>query len=220
MVFQTARQHVLRTGKKHLLAVKREEIRALPHLSHVMIVLHKRLHEVPVHAVFTSIQKHLAAVPRVLIGDHNTVRAVLLDPELRISEGIRVSTLRQIFARNNRVFGIFDIIVAIAKSQTLRLHFLLYPVFIVDQLTPCIHEHLSSIRKCQCAAGITTVSIIRPVRRHRRRQIAPVDQVFAHRVSPVHGTPMRVVGMILIKHMILAVIIGKPVGVVHPSYAC
>jgi hypothetical protein len=34
----------------------------------------------------------------------------------------------------------------------------------------------------------------------------------------MHGTPVGVIGVILVKHMVFSIIIGKSVGVVHPAH--
>ena len=47
-------------------------------------------------------------------------------------------------------------------------------------------------------------------------QVLPMDQVAAHRMAPVHGTPAGGVGEVLVKKVVLTSIIDKAVGIVDP----
>ena len=44
-----------------------------------------------------------------------------------------------------------------------------------------------------------------------------MQQIVAHGMAPMHGIPLRIIGIVLVEQMILAVIIGKAVGIVHPA---
>ena len=217
VVFQSTGKHVLCTGQQHIFSVKLKEIGTLPHFSELMIIFHQSLHERPVNSVLTAIEEHLTAVFPVLVGDQHPKASVLFHPELRIPECIRIAPFGKIPSCDHRVSRVLDIIVTVPKCQILSLGFLFFTVLIDDQLAAGIHQHLPSVRQCKCTAGITSVSVIRPVRSHCGGKIGPVDQILADRMSPVHRPPMRIIRVILIKQMILSVIIREAVRIVHPS---
>ena len=50
-----------------------------------------------------------------------------------------------------------------------------------------------------------------------RCEVFPVDEVFAHRVAPVHVAPLGTVGVVLEIEVILAVFVDQTVGIVHPA---
>ena len=45
----------------------------------------------------------------------------------------------------------------------------------------------------------------------------PVAKVFTRGVTPVHGTPVHGIRMILIENVIFALVVGKAVRVVEPA---
>ena len=47
-------------------------------------------------------------------------------------------------------------------------------------------------------------------------QLLPVDQVLGDGVPPGHVAPVRAFGVVLVEHVVLAVVVDEPVGVVHP----
>ena len=47
-------------------------------------------------------------------------------------------------------------------------------------------------------------------------QIAPIHQILAHCVRPVHGTPYFILGVMLIKQVVFSLVIDHAIGVVHP----
>ena len=53
--------------------------------------------------------------------------------------------------------------------------------------------------------------------RKRDGTVVPVDQIRADGVSPVHGSPVAVIGIVLVVEVILAVVPDHAVGIVHPE---
>ena len=82
-----------------------------------------------------------------------------------------------------------------------------------------IHQQQSPVRQFDGIAGKTAVPVIGFVRRQGGREILPVEQVFAYRMAPMHRPPYRIVGMILVKHMVFPFIVTKAVGIIHPARA-
>ena len=78
---------------------------------------------------------------------------------------------------------------------------------------------MTAVRQFDCAAGEAAVPVIFAVGRERRGQPLPVDEIAGLDVSPVHGAPFGVVGVVLEKQMIFALVGGKAVGVVDPADA-
>ena len=68
----------------------------------------------------------------------------------------------------------------------------------------------------QGAPGKNTISVISLGREYRNSQMFPMHQVFADRMSPVHGPPPGTIGKILIKQMVVSLVVYKAVGVVYP----
>ena len=52
---------------------------------------------------------------------------------------------------------------------------------------------------------------------NRRVEVFPMNQVFAHGMSPMHIPPYRTVRIILEIKVIFTVFINQPVGVIHPA---
>ena len=94
------------------------------------------------------------------------------------------------------------------------------PIWLAFPDHPGIHEQLPSVRKLNGAARETAVPVINLIRSQRGRKVFPVQQVLAHRMPPVHGSPIGVIRIVLVKHMVFPLIPGKTVGIIHPSGAC
>ena len=91
--------------------------------------------------------------------------------------------------------------------------------FVTDALEP----HMTGVDERQYAvvvhraAGKATVPIERIAGCQGNGFMLPVHQIVACHMSPMHGPPMFIVRIVLIKHMIEAVAVGETVGIVHPA---
>ena len=99
----------------------------------------------------------------------------------------------------NRIVFIFHIVHPVPHGQALSLHLVPAAVFLTRPDHTRIHEQLSAVRQGQGASGEAPVPVIGLVRRKRRGKVFPVQQVTAHRMSPVHGPPLGLIGIVLIK---------------------
>ena len=80
-----------------------------------------------------------------------------------------------------------------------------------------IHQQLPPVRQLDGAAGETAGGVVVSVRSHGRREALPADEISGLHMSPVHGTPLVGVGVVLIKEVVLPLVDGEAVGVVHPA---
>jgi hypothetical protein len=69
------------------------------------------------------------------------------------------------------------------------------------------------------AAGKTALVVIYLIGSHGCRQRGPVEKVHADCMTPVHGSPHRSIGIILVEQVELALIIPESVWIVHPAAA-
>ena len=128
-----------------------------------------------------------------------------------------VPSRRQGILREDRIQVPFFKINPVADREALSLHFMPGTFGISFTAHACIHEKQLSVRHFHCAAGKAAVLIIVAIRCQRGRQVFPVQQVIAHRMSPVHGIPGRAVRVILIEQLVSVLIINESVRVIHPA---
>ena len=218
VVLETLWQHVLGAGQQHLLSVQLEEIRALPHETQTEVVLHQGLHKRPVNGIVAPVQKHLPAVANMIIRQEHPVGSIRLLPGLRIAECGPVPALGQIPLRENGISGVFGVEKSVSEGQILNLE--LRDVSVRAELGDHagIDQHMAAVGQGESVPGEAAVPVIGLVRRHGHRQVLPLQQVLRDRVAPVHGSPVGVVGMILVEHVILPVVQGEPVRIIHPAY--
>ena len=172
---------------------------------------------VPLQAVHTFIEKNGTAVVRGSVSDNGVVGSVLLSPYLGVPEVHRAATLRQIAFGQDRVKGIFFIVEAITDGHALRLDIPKESIFVPLPLNSCVHQKMPPVRQLYCAAGKASGGVAGLVGGQGGRQPLPVDEVLCGQVSPVHGTPLVGIGVILVEQMAFPLIDGKSVGVVHPA---
>ncbi len=216
VILQSLGQHIHGTGQQHVFSVQLKEVRTLPHPSDAVAVLRQYPDEIPVEKIRAAVEQQLSPLAGLVVGNQGAVGAVPGLPELRVPEGKAAAPLRRL--RNHRVPLVFLIVQPVPKGQVLALDLPDLPAEGVLLGHACVHQHMPSVRQGQGAARETAVPVAGFVRGHSRREIGPVEQVAAHRVSPVHGTPVGVVGMVLVKEVVAALIPGKAVGVVQPAH--
>ena len=207
--------HILRRDHQHLLIVQREEIRTLPHFPVPVAAPVNHGLKLPLREIFGGIQKNLAAAVCVAASHHHIIGAVLF-PYLWIPEILQAASLGKHIGGNHRIAGIFFIIRAVAHCQTLCLTYRLLSVRKAYLRNACVQETLFALILHR-TAGKYPLGVIGLIRRHRRRQIFPADQILSYRMAPVHGIPCGSVRIILVKQMVYSLISGKSVGIVHPS---
>src|SRR5262249_486249 len=84
-----------------------------------------------------------------------------------------------------------------------------------DQGRPACHAKARRVLAVDDrAAGECPVSI--GARTDRLADLFPMHQVAAHRVAPVHVSPIPTTGIVLKEEMIFAILVYQPVGVVQP----
>ena len=133
---------------------------------------------------------------------------------------MHAASFRNIRFIQYRIHLILLVIHSIAYSKALGLHITVFSIRLALPEHPGVHQQMSTVWERYRAPGKAAVSVISLVRRQSCREIFPVQEIFAHRVPPVHGPPPRLIGIILIKHMILSVVIRESVGIIHPASTC
>ena len=152
VIFKSLREHILRAGEEDLLSVQLKEIRALPHKTEPVIVLHKRFNEFPVDAVLALIEKHPSAVSDPVVGDQTAVSAILKLPDLRIPEGIAAAAEGKILLRKHRVPFIFRVIHTVTEGQALSLYLSDLSALRVFVDDTGVHQKMLSVRKLDRAS--------------------------------------------------------------------
>ena len=216
MKFQSFGFHKLGGSNQHLTAVQREKVRAFPHLPVLVFAAVQHPCKLPVFQIFGTVQKDLPAGIFAPAAD-NRIKAVFLPPDFRIPEILRGTSLWQAVRRNHRIAVPFPVIDPVPLRHALGLTDHGFSVRPFRFLYPGIHQVLFSVI-FQCAAGKTALSVVILIRRQRCRKKLPADKILRFRMSPVHGTPLRAVGMVLEKQVIFSLETGKSVGIVNPSH--
>ena len=217
MKFQSHGLHLLGAGEQDLLPVQREEIRALPHFSVLVMAGVQGADERPLPAVPAAVEQDGPAAVCGAVADDGVIRPVCLPPDLGVPEVHRTAALRQILAGQDRVQLAFVVIHAVSNGDALGLDIPDKSIGIVPPLNAGIHEHLPSVGHLHRAAGEASRRVVAAVRSQGGGQTLPADQVPALYMSPVHGAPLVGVGVVLVKQMVLPLIEGESVGVVHPA---
>ena len=76
---------------------------------------------------------------------------------------------------------------------------------------------MPSVGHFHSAAGEAAVLVIIHVRGQGHGQALPLDEVTGLHMTPVHGAPLHIIGMVLEKEVIFAFIRGEAVGIVDPA---
>ena len=219
MVFKSRRKHILRAYKQDALAIQPKEVGTLPHLTEPVIVCRQHLLILPCKTVLAGIQKDLPAAVRRSAANRTAVSSIAFSPHLRIPEVIPAAPFRQILLVKNRILLILLVVRSVTDRQTLRLYFAKTAVPLPFSQHAGIHQQLTAVIHCDCTAGEAAVPVISFIRSQRRRKIFPVQKIVAHRMSPVHRSPLGIIRIILVEHMIFSAIIRKPIGIVQPARA-
>ena len=218
MELQADGPHLLRAGEEHRLPVEREEIRALPHPAILVMAGRDHADVAPMEGVLALKEQDRPAPVGAAVADHG-VEPVALPPDLGIAEIVGAAALGQHGAVDDRVAVQLFVIDAVADGGALGLEALHLAVAAADIAHAGIEQQVPPVGQLHCAAGEAAVLIVVGIRRQRRGQTLPVDEVLRLDVTPVHGAPAGVIGVILEKQMVLPFIGRKAVGVVDPADA-
>ena len=217
MIFQAFRHHRHGAYHQHMLSVQFKEIRTFPHSSQLFAAGIQNVQEFPVESVLASEQKNIAGPVPGGACRHSVELSVVLLPDLRIPEILRASAHRDIFYRDNGISLIFHIIPSVSHGHALSLVLFYAAVRVGYFFHARIHDQMAAVIQFQSASGKAAEIIVGLIRSHDRGPVFPRDQVFADGMSPVHGTPLVLIGIILVKQMVFSLIEGKSVGIVDPS---
>ena len=215
----TGRTHFHRSEHQYMLAVQREEVRALPHFAVHVVAARQHGNKVPVETVLALEQYGCTAAILGQGNGHGRVGAVCFAPDLRVTEIELAESLRQVFLGQHRVAGRFFVIQSIAHSNALGLNIPHFTIRLLFGNHAGIQQKLTSVVHFGGRTGEAAGAVVRRgIRSNGAGQILPMQQVCADRVSPVHRTPLCCVGVVLVKLVVLSLVVGKAVRVIHPAH--
>ena len=213
---QPDRRHLLGADQKHVFAVERKEIGAFPHPPVLVVAGCKHAYIFPVERVLALIKQDSPAAVRAAVPD-NGIEHIAFPPDLRIAEIVFAASLGQKPRADHRIALELLIVCAVADRYTLGLERIYLTVSAPNVPDAGIHQKLSSVRKFNGAAGKAAVAVIIRIGRESGRKPFPADEILCFHMSPVHRTPLRIIGVVLEKQMIFALIRRKAVGVIDPT---
>ena len=212
-------QHLHGAEHQDLLAVQREEVRALPHFAVLIVAAFQHRDKVPVEAVCALEQCRCAAAVLGKADRNDGVGAVGLTPDLGVPKVELAEAFRQIFLGQHRVAGGLFVVETVTDGNALGLDIPHLPIGLLFCHHAGVHQQLLAVIHLGGRAGEAAGAVVhRGIRGQRTGQILPVQQVGADGVAPVHRRPPHIVGVILIELMVLPLIVGEAVGVVHPAH--
>ena len=217
VVFKALRQHELRADEQQLPSVHLEEVRAFPHQAEAPVVFDEHALKAPGQRVVAAVKQQTAFLLLVAGTDDAAIAAVFFAPDLGVSEIEGAQAVRQAVAADHGI--LLELLVVDAVAQGEALHLQRFLAVVTELADAGVYQKLLAVRQFDGAAGPAAVRVVPLVRGERGRQVAPVQQVRAYGVAPVHIVPLGFVGVVLIKEMIFPLIIGETVGVVHPAHA-
>ena len=212
-------QHLHGAEHQDLLAIQREEVRALPHFAVLIVAAFQHRDKVPVEAVLALEQCRCAAAVLGQADGDNRVGAIGLTPDLGVPEIKLTEAFRQVFLGQHRVAGRLFVVETVTNGNALGLDIPHLPIGLLFCHHAGVHQQLLAVIHHGGRAGEAAGAVVcRGIRCKRTGQILPVQQVGADGVTPVHGRPPHIVGVILIELVILPFIIRETVGVVQPAH--
>ena len=212
-------QHLHGAEHQDLLAVQREEVRALPHFAVLIVAAFQHRDKVPVEAVLALEQCRCAAAVLGQADGDGGVGAVGFTPDLGVPEVELAEAFRQVFLGQHRVAGRLFVVETVTNGNALGLDVPHLPIGLLFCHHAGVHQQLLAVIHLGSRTGEAAGAVVRRgIRGECTGQILPVQQVGADRVTPVHGRPPHIVGVILIELVILPFIIREAVGVVEPAH--
>ena len=190
-----------------------EEIRAFPHGAVAVAAGIESTGSLPAQTVLTLVEQHVAAAVLSTVHRDGIIGSVF-QPDFGVPEVPGAGAFGETVPGDNRVTLIFFIVHAVTDGHALGLKLPLRAYFhagVQQQMPPVGHLHR--------AAGEAAVLVILSIRGQGGRQELPADKIGGFCVAPVHGAPLGVVGIVLKKQVVFALVGGKAVGVVDPAHA-
>ena len=216
MELQAHRVHLLGIGQQDILAVQPEKVRALPHLA-VLVVAGGQLVDIfPVDSVLTLEIQDAAAGVRGAVAHHHVVHPVL-PPDFGVAEIVDTAAFRDVLGTDDRICFVFLVVYTVTDGDALGLERIDFSVLPAHIANTGIHQQMPSVGHLHRAAGEAAVLVIIHVRGYGDGKPLPLDEVLGLHMAPVHGPPLHIVGMILVKEVIFAFIGRKAVGIVDPA---
>ena len=212
-------QHLHGSQHQDLLAVQWKEVRALPHFAVLIVAAFQHRDKVPVEAVCALEQCRCAAAVLGQADGDGRVGAVGLPPDLGVPEVEPAEAFRQVFLGQHRVAGRLFVVKTVTDGNALGLDIPHLSIGLLFCHHAGVHQQLPAVIHLGGRAGEAAGAVVhRGIRGKCTGQILPVQQVGADRVTPVHGRPPHIVGVILIELVILPFVIREAVGVIEPAH--
>ena len=212
VIFQGLCPHFHNAVKQNSFAVQVEKVGAFPHIPVAVAAGIQGACQLPVQAVPAFVEQNIStAIPAPVHRD--TVDCAVLYPDFGIPEIPGVVPLGDQLGGNHRVVFVFFVVHTISQGNALGLEFSLR-----GDLHTGVKQQMPSIGQLHPAAGEAAIAVIPGIRGQGRRQVLPADKVLGFGVTPVHGSPLGIVGIVLKKQMVLPLVGGKAVGIVHPAH--
>ena len=212
-------QHLHGPQHQNLLAIQREEVRALPHFAVLIVAAFQHRDKVPVETVLALEQCRCAAAVLGQADGDDRVGAIGLTPDLGVPEIKLTEAFRQVFLGQHRVAGRLFVVETVTNGNALGLDIPHLPIGLLFCNHAGVHQQLLAVVHLGGRTGEAAGAVVRwGIRCKRTGQILPVQQVGADGVAPVHGCPPHIVGVILIELVILPFIIRETVWVVQPAH--
>ena len=210
----TINLYPLRRHQQYILSIQMEEIRTLPHIAFLFQILglgHNR-YPLPINQILGSKEQSPSQLVLSLTAQ-NHVEGISLFPNLWITEMLGIVCWHS----ENRITLIFGKMYSIlAISQVL--------ILIKGLIVIWLNIMMTGVNQPQFAImlnGTAGEAAAFHISRHQSCwQSLPMNQILAAGVSPVHRSPLCCIWMILIKHMIIALEIGKTIGIINPTTFC
>ena len=206
--------HLLGADEQHPGIAQGKRVGAFPHFSQAIPAGIQHRDKLPAAGIGAFKQQDAALVLRMAAGRHAVIGAVF-PPDLRVTEIRRAEPFGKQPGRDDRVLRVLFKVKAVPHGDALHLGL---PAVGAGGLYAGVHQQQAAVGQGRRAAGKTPGRVGVGVRGQGAGQVSPVQQVGAGRVAPVHRPPDRVVGIVLKKQVVGAVIEAEPVGVVHPAH--
>ena len=163
-------------------------------------------------SVFAGEKQELPAPVRRPAGNEGPELSGGIAKDLRIPEVDPARSGRKHVRGDDGISLVFAVIDPVTDSDALLLDIALLP-----GMDPCVQEQLPAVVQRYGTAGEAAVPVEGLVGRQGAGKKLPVKKVIAHRMAPVHGSPLGPVGVILVEHVVLPAVVREPVRVVHPA---
>ncbi len=181
-----------------------------------MIIGHQYTAKLPLKTILAGEQQNPPVSVCQTVSRNATVRAVRILPYFRVPKIKLTSTDGKLCRVKYRIFFILFIVNSVSNGKALCLDITNRIIFLTLLDNTGVHQQLPAVGKRQRTSRKAPVSVVRLVRRQRCREMFPVEQIAAHRMSPVHRSPFGLIGIILVKHMVHSIVIRKSIRVIHP----